>query len=88
MSVEVSKLEEYKKSQERVVKGADFIESLELIIKEYQKDKDVDFRIWANILDDIKQEIEENISKDVEIVDKYEKEEHEDEVRCLSQHEF
>lgn len=81
-------LNEYEKSQERVEKGSDFIDSLELIIKDYRNDKDVDFRVWANMLDDIKQEIEESISEDVDIVDKYEEEEHKDEVRCLNTHEF
>ncbi len=82
------KLKEYEISQERVDKGVDIIDSLSLIINAYKDDRDVDFRVYANILDDIKQEIEESIEKDVEIVDKYEHEEHEDEVRCINEHEF
>ena len=81
------KLKEYEISQERVDKGVDIIDSLSLIINAYKDDRDVDFRVYANILDDIKQEIEESIEKDVEIVDKYEHEEHEDEVRCINEHE-
>ena len=79
------KLKEYEISQERVDKGVDIIDSLSLIINAYKDDRDVDFRVYANILDDIKQEIEESIEKDVEIVDKYEHEEHEDEVRCINE---
>ena len=82
------KLVEYEKAQARVNKGIDFIDSLELIIKDYKNDKDINFKEWANVLDSIKEEIEKAISDDVEIVEKYEKEEHEDEVRCLSIHEF
>lgn len=82
------KLVEYEKAQARVNKGVDFIDSLELIIKDYKNDKDIEFKEWANVLDSIKEEIEQAISDDVEIVEKYEKEEYEDEVRCLSIHEF
>lgn len=82
------KLKEYEIAKERVDKGIDIIESLDLIINAYQKDKDTDFRVYANMLEDIKQEIEESIEEDVEIVDKYEHEEHEDEVRCMNRHEF
>ena len=46
------------------------------------------FRVWANVLDDIKEEIEDYTSGDVEIVDKYEQEEHDDEVKCMNEHEF
>ena len=82
------KLKEYEVSQERVDKGVDIIDSLSLIINAYKDDRDVDFRVYANMLEDIKQEIEESIEEDVEIVDKYEHEEHEDEVRCMNEHEF
>ena len=82
------KLKEYEVAKERVDKGIDIIESLNLIVDSYKKDKDVDFRVYANMLDDIKQEVEESISEDVEIVDKYEQEEHDDEVRCMNEHEF
>ena len=82
------KLKEYEVSQERVDKGVDIIDSLSLIINAYKDDRDVDFRVYANMLEDIKQEIEESIEEDVEIVNKYEHEEHEDEVRCMNEHEF
>ena len=82
------KLKEYEVAKERVDKGVDIIDSLSLIINAYKDDRDVDFRVYANMLEDIKQEIEESIEEDVEIVDKYEHEEHEDEVRCMNEHEF
>lgn len=88
MNVSTDNLKKYEVSLSRVEKAADFIQSLELIIKDYKNDKDAYFRVWANMLDNIKQEIEENISEDVDIVDKYEQEEHEDEVRCINEHEF
>ncbi len=82
------KLKEYEVAKERVEKREDFISSLEIIINEYKKDKDAGFRVWANVLDDIKEEIEDYTSGDVEIVDKYEQEEHDDEVKCMNEHEF
>lgn len=82
------KLKEYEVAKERVDKGVDIIDSLSLIINAYKDDRDVDFRVYANMLEDIKQEIEESIEEDVEIVNKYEHEEHEDEVRCMNEHEF
>lgn len=87
MSVE-EKLKRYEMSQERVDKGTDMMDSLSLIINAYKNDKDVDFRVYANMLEDIKQEIEESIQEDVEIVDEYEHEEYEDELRSMSDHEF
>ena len=68
------KLKEYEVAKERVDKGVDIIDSLSLIINAYKDDRDVDFRVYANMLEDIKQEIEESIEEDVEIVDKYEHE--------------
>lgn len=79
---------EYEKSKDKVDKGNDIINSIRIIVNEYEDDADEDFKEWINALDDIKQEIEESISEDVEIVDKYEKEEHEDEIRCMNRHEF
>lgn len=79
---------EYEKSKDKVDKGNDIINSIRIIVNEYEDDADEDFKEWINALDDIKQEIEESISEDVEIVDKYEKEEHDDEVRCMNIHEF
>ena len=64
------KLKEYEVAKERVDKGVDIIDSLSLIINAYKDDRDVDFRVYANMLEDIKQEIEESIEEDVEIVDK------------------
>ena len=58
------KLKEYEVSQERVDKGVDIIDSLSLIINAYKDDRDVDFRVYANMLEDIKQEIEESIEED------------------------
>lgn len=81
-------LKRYEMSQERVDKGMDMMDSLSLIINAYKNDKDVDFRVYANMLEDIKQEIEESIQEDVEIVDEYEHEEYEDELRSMSDHEF
>lgn len=62
--------------------------SLNLIIKEYLEDDDVTFSSSAYALNELKLEIERETSEDVEIVDKYEQEEHDDEVRCMNEHEF
>lgn len=80
------RLKEYEIAKEKVDKGNDIINSIRSIVNEYEEDED--FKEWINALDDIKQEIEESISEDVEIVDKYEKEEHDEEVRCMNVHEF
>lgn len=80
-------IRKYEDAQERVDKGIDIMDSLSLIINAYQNDKDIDFRGYANILDDLKQQIEEDIAEDVEIVDEYEHEEYEDELRSMSDHE-
>lgn len=87
----MSNCEEFKKyeeAKERVNKRTDIIESLNLIIKEYLEDDDVTFSSSAYALNELKLEIERETSEDVEIVDKYEQEEHDDEVRCMNEHEF
>ncbi len=81
-------LKRYEMSQERVDKGADMMDSLSLIINAYKNDKDMNFREYAYALDEIRQEIEKSIAEDVEIVDEYEHEEYEDELRSMSDHEF
>lgn len=80
------RLKEYEIAKDKVDKGNDIINSIRIIVNEYEEDED--FKEWINALDDIKKEIEESISEDVEIVDKYEKEEHDDEVRCMNVYEF
>lgn len=81
------KLKEYEVAKAKVEKGNDIINSIRSIVNEYEEDED-DFSEWINALDDIKREVEETLSDDVDIVDKYEHEEHEDEVRCMNEHEF
>lgn len=74
-------LKEYEKAQDRADVGRELIDNLKMAIKDLEGNED--FKKYADELEEMTNEVESEISEDIEKVEEYEQDEYESEYRSF-----